>query len=573
MENKSNTGAKKSWFVISCRVLWLLLLAFFIMVAIAAVIGTVDGSGKEDKESLLLLWAFASVCFLILVITRLIFSPRLRRPTFFGLVCLATVVGLFYAEEDWRGKHDWNQFQRGWAAKGEMLEWLLLLPPPVPDDQNFAFAPVVYSSYGQMLDQRGHEKHPRDTNIISQLDFSLGDYTDNTGTWTLGARVDLAAWQKHFRKLAAITNLFQLPANPPAPADDVLLALQAFDRQLEDLRQASQLPESRFPVEYEKEDPAAILLPHLAVMKRCDFVLNLRAVVELQKDQSAAALSDVRLGFRLIAAIRNEPILISHLVRIAMLRLTLQPVWEGLSDHRWSDEQLAALDAELATLDFVSDYNLGMHAELGFQERIADHLRRYPEALDNYSDDQFHPGNVVCFLTCVAPNGWLYQNRIYAAKIMLDHYIPAADVSRSTISPSAIATANGVVTKDLVGFAPFKELERLMIPGLGNCGEKFAFAQASKDMARVAIALERYRLAHGNYPASLDALTPKYLERIPNDVIGGQPLNYRLDANGRFTLYSIGWNERDDGGVTVASANQKSLDLKQGDWVWRYPAP
>ena len=68
-------------------------------------------------------------------------------------------------------------------------------------------------------------------------------------------------------------------------------------------------------------------------------------------------------------------------------------------------------------------------------------------------------------------------------------------------------------------------------------------------MARVAIALERYRLAHGEYPESLDALAPQLLKQLPHDIINGQPLHYRRTADGQFVLYSVGWNETDDGGV------------------------
>ncbi len=57
--------------------------------------------------------------------------------------------------------------------------------------------------------------------------------------------------------------------------------------------------------------------------------------------------------------------------------------------------------------------------------------------------------------------------------------------------------------------------------------KKFAYAQSSVDLARTAIALERYRLAHGDYPESLDALAPQFIEKVPHDVIGGGPLHYR----------------------------------------------
>jgi hypothetical protein len=108
--------------------------------------------------------------------------------------------------------------------------------------------------------------------------------------------------------------------------------------------------------------------------------------------------------------------------------------------------------------------------------------------------------------------------------------------------------------------------------------EKTAAGQSYVNLARTAIALERYRLAHGEYPDSLDALAPQFMEKVPHDIIGGQPLKYRRTSDGQFVLYSIGWNETDDGGVVV---NQKSRDprdesgnspdISQGDWVWRYP--
>ena len=81
--------------------------------------------------------------------------------------------------------------------------------------------------------------------------------------------------------------------------------------------------------------------------------------------------------------------------------------------------------------------------------------------------------------------------------------------------------------------------------------KRFAYGQESVDLARVAIALERYRLAHGEFPESLDALAPQFMEKIPHDIINAQPLHYRRTADGQFVLYSVGWNETDDGGIIV----------------------
>ena len=45
---------------------------------------------------------------------------------------------------------------------------------------------------------------------------------------------------------------------------------------------------------------------------------------------------------------------------------------------------------------------------------------------------------------------------------------------------------------------------------------------------------------------------------------------YRTTDN--FILYSVGWNETDDGGVVVFKQRSSSdVDISQGDWVWQYP--
>jgi hypothetical protein len=69
------------------------------------------------------------------------------------------------------------------------------------------------------------------------------------------------------------------------------------------------------------------------------------------------------------------------------------------------------------------------------------------------------------------------------------------------------------------------------------------------NLARTACALERYRLAHGKYPQTLDSLAPQFIAKLPHDPIGGQPLHYRTTDDGQFILYSVGWNEKDDGGI------------------------
>ncbi len=174
------------------------------------------------------------------------------------------------------------------------------------------------------------------------------------------------------------------------------------------------------------------MLPHLGALKGCAQVLQLRAIAELQNGQSEQALDDVMLMLRLTDSIRTEPFLISHLVRIAILQIALQPVWEGLARHQWSDAQLIELERELAGLDFLPDYKLAMHSELVFQGGMFDYLRRHPEQFPN----MFSDGNSVKtpllarIIWRLIPSGWLYQNQLRCARPMVELYVPVADVSQ-----------------------------------------------------------------------------------------------------------------------------------------------
>jgi len=580
---------KKSFRGRTALVLWLAVTLFAIMLGnfIVALINCDRPLSDWCRSAGILTGVILTACLLSIYV----FWPLLRwlirkhwQRSLFALACLATLVALFYAEEDWRGWHAWHQFKQQWEAKGEHFDLASLVPPPVPEEQNFAMTPIVFTSYGQLLTRDGKEipSQQRPTNFVVRMSMELADnYNDPTNGWgdrTRGTFTSLEAWQSYYRELASKTNEFPVPAQPGSPAADVLLALSKYDPVIAELRAASQLPAARYPLTYDHESPAMILLPHLAPLKQCARVLSLRSVAELQNGQPEKALDDVRLGLQLADKIRTEPFLISHLVRIAMVQIMLQPIWEGLAEHKWSNPQLAALNAELAKLDFPAVYQLSIRSEMACQNREMERLRQHPERLDDLQGFRDGDGNNSeprlpgGLLARLIPAGWFYQNQYRAGNTMMNYYLPVANVAQGTFSPELARHGDAAVAAEVKSPSPFNMLERMVLPALGNAAKKFAYGQASADLARTAIALERYRLARGEFPEALDALGPQFIAQVPHDVMGGQPLKYRREADGRFVLYSIGWNGTDDGGVVVFKKGAKpSVDLDQGDWVWRYP--
>jgi hypothetical protein len=91
---------------------------------------------------------------------------------------------------------------------------------------------------------------------------------------------------------------------------------------------------------------------------------------------------------------------------------------------------------------------------------------------------------------------------------------------------------------------------------------------ARRDVAECGIAAELYRLDHGAYPKSLEALTPKYLAALPNDTFSGQPLLFKSLPDG-VLIYSVGPNGKDDGGVNDESRDGTPPKSPADDIAWR----
>jgi hypothetical protein len=257
---------KKHWKGPRALLLWFVLLTCSVFVVVFCVSWLLSSNSAHMIDLVMLALVTALALALIVMLASVfidwLFCWRNLRRCLFGVACLVTLVALFYAEEDLRGKWAWEKFKHEWEAKGEHFDLVSLAPAPVPDDQNFAMAPVVASTYSQMLDRNGHQIRPRDTSIVNRLEMPIdamvpgGLQAPATGSWQAGVRTDLAAWQAYYRQTAVRTNVFPVAPQPQSPAADVLLALSKYDSTIEELRQAGRRPYSRFPLEYDADDPA-----------------------------------------------------------------------------------------------------------------------------------------------------------------------------------------------------------------------------------------------------------------------------------------------------------------------------
>jgi tetratricopeptide (TPR) repeat protein len=486
---------------------------------------------------------------------------RILRWFLIVLAVLATLIAVFITEEDWRGKRAWENYRREMQGNGETFDWHAFAPPAVSDDLNLFNAP----NFKRLID--GYWPN---TDIAHRLSLSIyGDDASvawpTNGNWVKGTTTDLASWQQYYRALAVKTNEFPVAPQTQTPAPDVLLALSKYNSAIDQLREAARRPDSRLPLDYDQGIgvTSGELLPYLVFLKRSAQLLQLRSIAELQNGESEMALEDIKLMLRLNDSIRNEPFLIAHLVRIAVVSIAMQPIWEGLAQHRWTDNQLAMLEDALAKMDFLQDYEFTMRGEAAFAIEIIDNQRvtREFKVLD---PDTSEIATQRFYLT---PDAYFYQSELAYAKMSQIWAMPLVDTNRHIVSPAILHRTQAEIDALTNHVSSYNAVALMPADAAIPSARKFATAQTDVDLARVTCALERYRLAHGQYPERLDALVPQFIESLPHDIINGQPLHYRPAPDGKFLLYSVGWNETDDGGKAAFTKNG-NVDYLNGDWVW-----
>lgn len=548
---------------------WLARFAIFAVILFVAVFGFNSLSDKGANMGELFLF---SLIVAVVGSIALILIVRFFKYFLFGLACLVTLFLLGWAIENVRGKSAWKKELRDLEAAGEKINLADLTPRAVPDDQNFAMAPLLHP----MLDFKRVDGRLvwNDTNGQARVEKIQVDLpTAKTNTLPLGSLekstfADVAGVAEFYR---GNTNYPQATAQETA-AETILTALGKFDAEVKELREAAKRPHSRFPIAYDEQPSWGILLPHLARIKSLTRVTHVRALAELEMNRPEEALMDLKLGFRISESIHEEPILIDHLVRLATVGINLQTIREGLIRHRWTDAQLAELEKQLQSINLLAEYHLAMRGERALSTSGLDWMRQQGFKINamNYLGDEEGGGRSSGSFV-VFPSGWFYQNMVAMSRLHKDYTLKAVDDKAHRVSADLCQELETALTSSPRG--PYNIFASMLMPALGKAARKTARMQTAVDSARVACALERYRLAKGNLPEKLDELVPGFIAAIPNDVIDGQPLRYRRADDGGYVLYSIGWDKADSNGEIVLSKGANpGVDIAKGDWAWEMPA-
>jgi hypothetical protein len=357
-------------------------------------------------------------------------------------------------------------------------------------------------------------------------------------------------------------------------AADYLKFSQQYLPAMAEIREALKRPYAILPGDY--SEPYLIPIPNFVMLRATAQSLGMRAQCHLLLNDPDAALPDLTLLHDLCHILQKPPTgkpetLVEAMINVAISGLYVGTVQDGFRLGEWREPQLVALQAQLKTID------LPVWVAEAFQEEFCATARAF-ESTPPYkiADIWGAPGtanffdrlkNPLYVFLKFAPRGWMYQNLVTMARLE-PKPVDGFDLERGLIRPRVFNHSDQTASRFLASRSPFKILATLALPNYVKAVQTTACNQTLVNEGQIVCALERYRLKDGDYPATLDALVPSFIEKLPVDIIGGQPLHYRRTDDGKFLLYSVGWNEIDDGGDVDKKDRGKFVAPSAPDWVW-----
>jgi hypothetical protein len=603
-------------------------------------------------------WAIAFLSYLPLTrrLCRWFFTWQTMRRALVGSAVFATLLTVFYAVENWRGKRAWEQCKRDLAAKGELLEWAACIPAPIPDDENIIKAPKMAEwfikpkptgNWSNELSAKlstsvasGMARHntsngpillarlvlvPANSTATNGADLILpfdgSDASERFGRFVQGivgpnsvgvqgfasfvrqplscikpARIVLRtgrSWDANSLSAALPADLFHgdlgrirveadggtdtfrllLAAKPTLAAEEYLTWSDQCVPDLDLIREALKRPRIRMDDDYQR--PFEIPIVNFVNIRNVAQTAAQRAQCCLLLGRSEQAFRELSLVFELRRLLTSKPTtLVAAMIDVAVSGLYADTIAEGFRLQTWREPELVALQEQLQQINLLLP--------------VADAFRMEPVAVRHTvetsssqelarlffggrSGDRFWEWitDPTFLLLKLAPRGWLYQNLTVSATVTATG---SYDVEGRMIKPGVAEAANRQLERLAKHRSPHTILAVIALPNYTRATQTTARNQTKVNQALIVCASERYRLAHGSFPENLDTLVPQFVEKLPPDVVGGQPLKYHRTNDGKFLLYSVGWNEKDDGGeVAWTTAKPPTQDFTKGDWVWGTP--
>lgn len=322
---------------------------------------------------------------------------------------------------------------------------------------------------------------PADLNGWTLMEPVMGPSAPQESATTRGLQAGKLVYDQYFE---------EAPSNPKAEED--------FESQLPLIRQALERP--YFSTWSNQEFSLQARCPNYVLARDVSRGLSGLAWRELNRQQSEAALDYILLNLRWSSAWR-EGALLELMSSLGQFRYSLPPLQRALSEHVLTEKQLRRLQTQL------------QHAQMSIS-LFTQTMDRYTFLVDEtfqalLLDDsgQLLPGSDSWqrILRLVPKEYWESERKTFLNLHLEQAY------HWNMLTPSEPERPMEILPIDLTA--------RQIVPVGGRVQLQFMLIHSRISALQLLTGLELYRLAHDTYPDRLEALIPKYCERLPRDAM------------------------------------------------------
>ncbi len=307
-------------------------------------------------------------------------------------------------------------------------------------------------------------------------------------------------------------------------------------------------------VEYGVGATLPLLSKSLALAK----ALSLRTLWLASTGEPDKAVDSVVSSLRMTRMFDAQPILIAHMMKVAILAMTANDVPAILESGSPSQAQLQKLQQALLDVERTIDVKHVWVAERVYVLEIMRNL--FAEKRELQWESGGRPSIPEAW-SGTAVGGPFVRWMAAEALQRFDEYIAISGKDW----PDRLAAAKEISERPQGSWLSGRQFADMLAPSAWRMELLSARMVASLRSARAAVLIEMYRRQAGRLPETLDDVQAALQIQVPADPFTGKGLVYRRTADG-YLVYSLGESRRDQGGPTTQPG-------ENGNWGYRVRVP
>jgi hypothetical protein len=300
-----------------------------------------------------------------------------------------------------------------------------------------------------------------------------------------------------------------------------------------------------------------VLLPHLAKFRSLARAFCFRAQIQAAGGRYSSAFDDLIVCYKFGRLTgQGEKAIVEQLVGMGIQAVAIKNIREILSRYPVPIEELAVLQTDFAEAQAGQEFQIRL---------LFDKLAINDEIQRCFTEDRIGGGHPYLkrLETLVALVAQQDSSEIspdaLAVRILFFHPNKAETKQNadefydffektSKMSPAELKRKSIDLNKQAESMVKGNIFLRALMPALGAVYRTIYRFRADVQSVPVIIAAQRFKIDKGQYPEDMAELQRfGYIKEIPIDPFSDQPLVYKK-TDDNFTLYSVGFNFKDDGG-------------------------